>query len=422
MRTAKIGWATSLLLGCAAVTLSGCLTKTKNVPGPTTSVTVAAPNKTQQLLRETDYGSDGSEIEAAVGATTLFYFAKETDHTGEGQTPSTIYKDPSIYASQSSNSINANVKYADSVNAVQFLELDFSTQRDDSTQTDNATVTISEVSTDTVPFSRLSSKFEKFTDVKKPKEFGRKGTRYNILHNKANGNAIALFVTESKYLKDYDSDDDNAEMFAGGYWVELSQDSDGKAVVEAAGVFSDAKGLTRGRDTSNELVWLTDENNSAITYDASGTEVTATYMGKTEGGYSEKSVSGAGAFTGEIELVAKLFGTNSQVSGNDPATAGTVSGTVDGIKLWAFQDFGNNVTDLSGVTVTLNETAISLLGTFGGSVNVGTVSGSGKWGGIFSNTTVNTGAPHFVIGTYGFEHSGTKDRAFLGHFGLANPN
>ncbi|MDE0113004.1 MAG: hypothetical protein OXN84_12085, partial [Albidovulum sp.] len=236
-------------------------------------------------------------------------------------------------------------------------------------------------------------------------EYGRKGTRYNVLHTRDNGNAIVLFATNSKYLlEDYDSDDEeSAEMFSGGYWVELSLDSNGDEVVEAAGVYSDAENLGR----NSGAIWAITSNGVPTT------AITATYSGMTDGGYSEEG-GNAGAFSGAITLVANLFGTNLAAD-----TAGTVSGTVENIELWAFEDFGKNSKKLEDVAIRLDDASVNLMGTFNGDTKVGT-NDVGNWGGIFSNTTVTDGtAPEFVVGTYGFEHS---DKAFLGHFGLANPD
>ncbi|MDE0304178.1 MAG: hypothetical protein OXI87_04735 [Albidovulum sp.] len=409
MRTAKIGWVTTLLLGCAAVTLSGCLTKTRYVAGTTTTVETKTPNIAQELLAVSDYGTDTSKILGAIEADAKFYFDESEEAGGTtagGETVESVaFASPSYSASQSSNDARVNVHFgANDVNSLRFLTLDTSTDADGAATADDLTddeITYSEKIQNSITLSMLTSAHDVFEDDKDSDEFGRKGTRYNVIHTRENGNAIVLFATESKYLMDYSSDDEDAEMFSGGYWVELSTDSDGDKVVQAAGVYSDAGNLNREQGA----VW------AIAAGVGSNDEVTATYSGMTDGGYSDDDGK-AGAFSGAITLVAELF--PSGVTAN----AGTVSGTVENIKLWAFQNFGDPSEDLDDVAITLGDAPVSLMGTFNGNTMVGT-NDVGNWGGIFSNTTVSVGnMPEYVVGTYGFEHS---DKAFLGHFGLANP-
>ena len=444
MRSARIGWATCLLLGGVAVSLSGCLTRTKTVPvaGPVSVQTKTQPNIAQQLLSESDYGTSGSKIKAAVDAKGMFYFNEvSSENSDDCATPSADatcikFDVDSIFASQGS-AMTADVDFGDKVNSLQFIKVVSNSATKDAT-TDEAfdaftETTHTEMAEYIIPISKLTGspmaivKKGEFSADPEDDDYGRKGTRYNISHNLQNGNVIALFATESKYLtyEDYDSDDDDAEMFAGGYWVEISQDTDETKNIVNAGVFSDAKGLVRGNSGRWALQWDSDYTNAQDQTDDD--EVTATYSGKTEGGYSHKD--GAGGFSGDIELKAKLFGENATARvGTEPeandfvrASAGTVDGTIKGIKLYTFQDFGKDPKSLSG-TVKLGATPISEMGTMNGSVMIGTVS-KGKWSGIFSNTTVTLNAPAFVLGTYGFEHTqDSVERAFLGHFGLAHPD
>ncbi len=418
MRISRIGWVTTLLLGCTAVALSGCLKRAARVQHTTSTVlgTVHTPNLVQSLLKVSDYGTSTSKKLAAVKSEALFNFDQATKTVDENGDPDPLvkYGNPQYFASQSSsNSNKVNVFFRDNgINTVRFKTIDSST--DDGADPDDAAddiVTYTEKIRDSIALSALTSTTGDLDEDRDSDEYGRKGTRYNVLHTRDNGNAIVLFATNSKYLlEDYSSEaEKNAEMFSGGYWVELSLDTDGETrVVEAAGVYSDAKNLVRNPGAVWELA----------PSDASGTAVTATYSGMTDGGYSEED-GDAGAFTGAISLTAKLFGSNyTAPDGADPATAGSVSGTVEDIKLWAFEDFGNMSEDLEDIAIELSDADVSLKGTFNGNTEIGTKN-VGKWGGIFSNTTVSTGgAPKFVVGTYGFEHS---DKAFLGHFGLANP-
>ncbi|MCY4459002.1 MAG: hypothetical protein OXC26_01165 [Albidovulum sp.] len=447
MRSARIGWATCLLLGGVAVSLSGCLTKTKVVDRVVTArETVTAPNIAQMLLAESDYGTSDSKIKAAVNAEGMFVFSEITSDNSDdcgppGSTPSAganciQYDIKSIFASQGT-ARTANVDFGNNVNSLQFIEVDDITAVKDA-DTDEGIqgyteVTHQEIVKDTIPFSKLTGDPKDFMDSKSSTDdYGRKGNRYTVLHNLPDGNAIALFATESKYLKDYGSDDEDAEMFAGGYWVEISKDTDGNNNVVNAGVFSDAEGLTRAFSHGRwAFLWADDDNfrePNAAPYDD---EITATYSGKTEGGYSDKR--GAGGFSGDIELKAKLFGGYATASsGIDtrnsddyvPAIAGTVSGHIDGIKLYTFQDFGNRSSNTLSGTVNLGSAPVGEMGTMKGDVTIGTVTTmKGMWHGIFSDTTKTLNAPTFVLGTYGFEHTqDSVERAFLGHFGLEHPD
>ena len=445
MRSARIGWATCLLLGGVAVSLSGCLTKTKVVDRVNNvNVTVPAPNIAQMLLSESDYGTSGSKIKAAVNAEGMFYFPEITSDRGDGcgppgETPAASatcvqYDIKSIFASQGT-ARTANVDFGNNVNSLQFIEVDGITAVKDA-DTDEGIqgyteVTHQEIVKETIPFSKLTGDPKDFTDSKSSADdYGRKGTRYSVLHNLPNGNAIALFATESKYLKDYGSDDEDAEMFAGGYWVEISKDTDEENNVVNAGVFSDAKELARDNLGLGRwaLLWADDETFREPNAAPYADEITATYSGKTEGGYSDKR--GAGGFSGDIELKAKLFGENATASTGTrdtddyvPATAGTVSGHIDGIKLYTFQDFGNNSSKTLSGTVNLGSAPVGEMGRMKGDVTIGTViTMKGTWSGIFSDTTKTLNAPTFVLGTYGFEHTqDSVERAFLGHFGLEHP-
>ena len=437
MRSAKIGWATCLLLGGVAVSLSGCLTKDRVVRvAGATSVKNVDRYPVHKFLAESDYGTSDSKIEAAVDADGMFYFDQISTADEEAvdaqSTPVNFYDVKEVYASQGAK--RANVDFSDDVNVLQFLDVKSTTvvTRNDADDGNFNKVTHTEMAEHAIPLSKLTGLPMDIEDDKDSEAYGRKGTRYSVLHNLPNGHAIALFATESKYLKDYGTDDEDAEMFAGGYWVEISQDADEENNVVNAGVFSDAEKLVRG----DGGLWALQYNNdytqiqdlTASPFDA---EVTAKYSGKTEGGYSDKN--GAGGFSGDIELTAKLFGENATARvGTGPdaedfvdASAGTVDGTIKGIKLYTFQDFGKDPESLSG-TVKLGSAPISEMGTMNGSVMIGTAS-KGKWSGIFSNTTVNLNAPAYVLGTYGFEHSqgsgnSAIERAFLGHFGLAHPD
>ncbi|MCY4463636.1 MAG: hypothetical protein OXC26_25065 [Albidovulum sp.] len=401
----------------------------KQVEVPTT---VNAPNIAQMLLSESDYGTSDSKIKAAVDATAVFYFDEATTPNDDactspnaGDTCNNYDQVKDIFASQGTNR-TVNVNFDNNLNSLQFLKIKSTTTTDTAATggEDTYNKIVHDEDTDfTIPFSKLTGKPKDFQDSKSSADdYGRKGIRYSVLHNLPNGNAIALFATESKYLKDYDSDNEDAEMFAGGYWVEISKDTDGENNVVNAGVFSDADSLER--DSLGNWALLTDENQPNRATVANELDaLTATYTGKTEGGYSQKG-AGAGGFTGNIKLIAKLFGTvyAPTVVGEATPIAGNVEGDITGIKLYEFQNFGSNATNVPG-TVSLKKADVSLMGTMKGDVEIGTVS-AGNWGGIFSNTPVTTtvNAPTFVLGTYGFEHTqGSVERAFLGHFGLEHP-
>ena len=197
--------------------------------------------------------------------------------------------------------------------------------------------------------------------------------------------------------------------------VKFSGGSDGSAIVEAAGAYSDSKSTVRERDSDDVWFWLI--------WDSRLDPVKATYSGASEGGCSEVGAgmeSRAGALASDIELTANLFASDGN-NGQDPSN---VSGKIESISLWEFHEFGNN-------SKPLGNSIVSEVGTFAGTVSKGTVS-QGSWSGFFFNQPIEVDVqyvdsiledvPAYVLGAYGFEHAdATTQRAFLGHCGLANP-
>ena len=161
MRSARIGWATCLLLGGVAVSLSGCLTKDRVVQvAGATSVKNVDRYPVHKLLAVSDYGTSNSKIEDAVEATGMFYFDAISSDTvaaaNDQSDPVNTYNVKEVFASQGAK--RANVDFSGDVNALQFLEVKTTTVLKPNSDGDAhySEITHTAMAEHTIPFSKLT--------------------------------------------------------------------------------------------------------------------------------------------------------------------------------------------------------------------------------------------------------------------------